>query len=404
MTGRYTRLLALPHARRLVLVEFPARLPIGVLGLAILLFVREHYGSYSAAGITAGAFAAVTAISNPLLGRMVDRRGLRTVLIPASVAHAAGIVGLIVAGTGGAPLAAVVGAAALCGAALPPLGPVTRLIWPAMIEDGGEDPGLFATALAIESILIDIVFAVGPLLAAGVATVIDPAAALALSPLLMAIGLVGLLSLAPVKAWQPAADAEQHGPLGALRSSGLWILMVTLLPVGFCFGSVEVILPAFAEQHGDRSIGGVLIAVWALGSAIGGFLYGAVAWRSPLPRRWGGLTLLMPVTYAPLLLADSHATMAFLSFLAGMSIAPVLTSSNQIINDVALPGTLVEAFVWPITTMVFGAAVGNVVAGALVTHSSLTLALTGSAIAATLGAAIAVALHRRLPVAVTPLG
>lgn len=396
MTERYARLFALPHARRLVAIEIPARLPIGVIGLAIVLFVRDHFGSYGSAGLAAGAFAAALGVSNPILGRLVDRRGLRPVLIPSCVVHAIGIAGLVATGPlhGSLPLA--IAASALAGAALPPLGPVTRLIWPMLIDEADEDPGLFATALAVESVLIELVFAVGPLLTAAIATLSDPAFALLISPLLLVIGLAGLLSLPPVRGWEPVASGHDHGPLGALRSPGLLVLMAALLPLGFCFGAVEVTLPAFAEQHGDRALGGLLMAVWSLGSAIGGFTYGAIAWKLDLPRRWARLAMLTPLAYAPLMLADSQATMAFLALIAGLSIAPVLTAGNQVVADVALPGTIVEAYVWPITTMVIGVAAGNAVAGGLVTHSGLGHALAGSTAAALVGALIAILMHPRL--------
>ena len=50
---RYARVLRAPHARQLLLAEVPARLPIGINGLAMVLFVREHVGSYAAAGLVA---------------------------------------------------------------------------------------------------------------------------------------------------------------------------------------------------------------------------------------------------------------------------------------------------------------------------------------------------------------
>ena len=50
---RYARVLRAPHARALLLAELPARLPIGINGLAIVLFCREHTGSYASAGAVA---------------------------------------------------------------------------------------------------------------------------------------------------------------------------------------------------------------------------------------------------------------------------------------------------------------------------------------------------------------
>ena len=53
--ARYRALFRVPHVRRLVLSGLLARLPMGMIGLALLLLVRENGGSYAAAGAVSGA-------------------------------------------------------------------------------------------------------------------------------------------------------------------------------------------------------------------------------------------------------------------------------------------------------------------------------------------------------------
>ena len=65
--ARYGALFRFPHVRRLVLSGMLARLPMGMIGLALLLLVRENGGSYAAAG----------AVSGGLLRRDGDRRSDR---------------------------------------------------------------------------------------------------------------------------------------------------------------------------------------------------------------------------------------------------------------------------------------------------------------------------------------
>ena len=48
--ARYRALFQVPHVRRLVLSGLLARLPMGMVGLALLLLVRDNGGSYAAAG------------------------------------------------------------------------------------------------------------------------------------------------------------------------------------------------------------------------------------------------------------------------------------------------------------------------------------------------------------------
>ncbi|MCW2992737.1 MAG: transporter, partial [Conexibacter sp.] len=192
-------------------------------------------------------------------------------LVPLALAHAAAMVALVVCGLSGAPVGVLGLLAAAAGAFLPPLGSVSRALWPRILRD--EEPGLLPTALALEGVLIELVFVAGPLLTALLSAMIDPAAALILSPVLLLGGLAGFLVQPPVRTWVISEDAGSQGLLGALRSPGIQTLVLCTLPMGFCFGAMEVTLPAFSEDHGARGLSGVLVAVWSLGSASGGLLY-----------------------------------------------------------------------------------------------------------------------------------
>lgn len=398
--ARYGLVLRLPHARALLLAQIPSRAPIAIIGLAIVLFVREHVGSYGTAGLTAGVFGLTLAISSPLLGRLIDRVGLVPIVVPATIVHSGAIVGLVVTGLEGGPIWLLVVCSGVAGAALPPLGSISRALWPRIIEEGGGTPDLLSTAFAIEGILIEMLFTVGPLITATLSVIADPAYALLLAPTLLIGGVAVLLPLPPVRSWRIAENPSQHGVLGALRSRGLRTLMLCTLPMGFCFGAVEVTLPAFAEDQGSRALGGLLLAAWSLGSALGGLTYGAIDWQGSLARRYARLAALLPLGFAPLALAPSIAVMAVLTWIAGLCIAPVLTAGNQIVGDLASQGTETEAFTWPITSLVTGIAAGNAVAGLMVTHVGLTQAFLAGAAAAVIAAGVAWA---RWPTLVRPL-
>lgn len=390
MTGareRYARVLNAPHARGLLLAEIPARLPIGIVALAIVLFVREHADSYAAAGAVAGAFGAALGVSSPILGRLIDRRGMRGVVVPAALVHACAMVALVVLGSSDAPVGALAACAIVAGMALPPLGSISRALWPRILAH--EEPGLLATALAIEGVLIELVFVCGPLITAGLATLWDPAVPLLLSPALLLVGWVLFLAQPPVQSWRVSEHAGGHGVLGALRSPGIRTLVLCTVPMGMCFGVMEVTLPAFAEDHGTRGLAGVLLATWSAGSAIGGLLYGARAWVSEPARRYARLAALLPLGYFPLAAAPSVAGMLPLALLAGLCIAPTLTAGNQIAGDVAPPGAETEAYTWPVTSLVVGLATGNWVAGALVAAYDWRVAFLAAAVGATGSAVLA---------------
>ena len=83
--ARYRALFQVPHVKRLVLSGLLARLPMGMVGLALLLLVRENGGSYAAAGAVSGAYFIATAIGAPIAGRLVDRRGQARILLRRAV-------------------------------------------------------------------------------------------------------------------------------------------------------------------------------------------------------------------------------------------------------------------------------------------------------------------------------
>jgi hypothetical protein len=274
-------------------------------------------------------------------------------------------------------------------------------MWPRILRD--EDPGLLGTALALEGVMIELVFVAGPLLVALIVAVTDPAAALLLSPALLLVGQSLFLVQPPVRTWVISEHAGSHGVLGALRSPGIRTLVLVTVPMGFCFGAMEVTLPAFSEAHGHRNLAGVLLAAWSAGSAAGGLLYGARHWSGPAGRRYARLAALLPLGYLPLAAAPSIPAMVPLALLAGLCIAPTLTAGNQIAGDVAPEGAETEAYTWPITSLVIGLAIGNWVAGAIVEAADWRAAFLVSAVGASVSALLAATRWRtlqRMPAAV----
>src|SRR5688500_6949218 len=102
-----TTLTSTPGALRILGSSVIARLPLAMLGIALLVHAHDLPGSFAAAGLVAGASAVATGAGGPLLGRLVDRRGQTAVLVP-SVLATAGLLAVAAALPAGAPLALVV--------------------------------------------------------------------------------------------------------------------------------------------------------------------------------------------------------------------------------------------------------------------------------------------------------
>jgi len=386
--SRYAAVLRAPHVRPLLVAATIARLPIGIHGLAIVLFLREETGSYATAGVVAAAFSLGAGASGPVQGRAIDRLGQRRVIIPMISFHAAALLALVGLGLGGAPAGVLVLAGLAAGGALPPLSSIMRTLWPRLLDDREQ---LVATAFALDSVLIELVFVTGPLLTAAITALLAPHLAMLLALGFGVTGCLWFVTQPPSRDWQPPPDSGHHGALGALRSHGLRTLIIAVVPFGFCFGVMEVALPAFAEDHGSRAIAGVLLSVWSLSSAAGGLWFGARRPVSniPLSTTFVLLAIALPFAYLPLAAAPSVVVMALLLMPAGGAIAPLLSAGNLLVTDVSPAGVATEAYTWPITSLVVGLAIGNAAAGAIIEASDWRAAFLTAAGVAGIGGVVA---------------
>jgi predicted MFS family arabinose efflux permease len=83
--------------------------------------------------------------------------------------------------------------------------------------------------------------------------------------------------------------------------------------------------------------------------------------------------------------------MALLVIPAGIFIAPLLATRNELAGLVAPPGTETEAYTWPLTAIVAGIAGGAALAGVLVDAAGWRTAAVTAVGCAAVGSALALA-------------
>jgi MFS family permease len=384
--ARYAAILRMPHVAPLLVASMLARLPFGMFALALVLYLAQERDSFAVAGLVDGAFGIGAAIGSPLQSRLIDRLGHRRVLLPLALVDAAATGALVALTESGTPTAGLMACALVGGFAIPNVGAALRALWPSLLRRREE---LLPAAFALDSVAIELLFTAGPLIAAAVIAIVSPIAALALSAACTIAGVALFVVQPPSREWRPHARAGTHGALGALRSGGVRTLMLATLPIGFCFGAVEISLPAFAKQFGAPEWAGLLLSVWAAASAIGGLTYGARNWRLPIGTVYLRLAALLPLGFLPALAAPSIAAMALLILPAGLLIAPLGAAGNQLVGEVAPEGAVTEAYAWPVTAMIGGFSIGTAVGGALVEGVDWHACFVAAAAAAALGALVA---------------
>jgi predicted MFS family arabinose efflux permease len=256
---------------------------------------------------------------------------------------------------------------------------VLRSRWPELLAG---DPELVRGAYAFDSVTIEISFVSGPLITGALVALAEPQAAMALSSVLVVAGTLLFLSRLP-DARRALPASEHTAGLGPLRSPAIRLIALTSVPVGFCIGSVEVVIPAFSEEAGDAALAGVLLSVWSLASGIGGLIFGARQSRRELLDSFLLIGALFPLATLPMVAAGAPVTMALFVAMSGAPIAPLIATRNELISQVAPEGTGTEAFTWLMTALIAGLSLGTAVAGAVVESNGWAEAvLIGVAVAA----------------------
>ena len=389
MLARYAEFLRPPGIRRFLVLSFLARLPIGTLGLSTLLHVRELTGSIAFAGSVVGAQLVSSAAMAPVLGRWIDVTGPSRVLAVTAIVPGIAMLFVFFAGPLALSHAAIVAAAVVTGAFIPPSTTIIRAIW----RHRFEDERVRQTAFALDAVLIELSFTLGPaLIAVLVATATARAAhgvawvfAVASVPLLFASG--GL------RWWKPAPAVERH-LLGALRERELLVVYASMFALTLSFGALEVAYPGYGIEWNAQPWGPALIAINSVGSAIGGLAYGGLHVSMPVERQLPRLMLLFALGIALHLVAGGPWSIAPLAFVAGLLIAPSMTGMTLLVSRHAPAAYLTEAFTWSTTAIVTGIGVGMAIGGALVERYGANGAIVLGAASALGAAALSLALRR----------
>jgi MFS family permease len=378
---RYADVLARPYIARLFAAAFLGRLPVGMYSLATVLVVSEATGSFAIAGAATGAFAISSGLSALFLGRLIDRLGQTPVLVACACGFPAAVAGLIAVVETAPHTAPVLACAVASGLTFPPLFATLR----ALI--GTLAGGLTETAFALEAVVQELFFIIGPLLVAVIVAFATAKAALAVAAGLVTLGTLAFAATTPSRQWQrESGDGLERA--GALASAGIRTIVLASVVDGLTFGNLEVALPAFGQEHGSAGMAGVMLGTLAFGSLLGGLWYGAREWSRDPAQQLVLLAWPLAAGLATLALAGSIPVMIALLFVAGLFIAPSAAASFSLVGRLAPAGAVTEAFTWLSTGVTIGFAVGGAFAGLLVEHVSVRGALLATAGCALLAAAV----------------
>jgi MFS family permease len=386
----YVEVLRLPGALGFSSAGFVARMPMSMFGLGTVLLIAALTHRYGLAGIVAAAGSVGYAVAAPQFAKLTDRYGQRRVLRPQVMVFTAATAALMVLAEARAPLPVVMVSSLLAGASMPSMGPMVRARWSVLLAGTTR----LHTAFSLESVADEIIFMVGPVIVALLATDVYPAAGLAAALLMCLVGTVLFTAqrrTEPPPQLRAGGTATTAGSLPAMAPAARRpraAELVTLVPVysllGAMFAAIELSTVAFAGEHGHKQLAGLVLGVYALGSAAGGLWYGSRHWRSPLPRRFVFTLGLMTSGVAMFWWQPGLTSMFPVIFIAGVAIAPTLITGYSLIEHLAPPERRTERMTWLSSAIGVGLAIGAPAAGRLIDESA---ARAGYLLAAAFGAA-----------------
>jgi MFS family permease len=381
----YRAALTTPGALAPVVTALLARLPIAMVGLSLLLYVQRQTGSFAVAGLVSAGVLTGVATGSVAQGRLMDRVGPTRPLLVTSSLFTVAVTAGVLAIESRAPDGVLVALAFGIGLSQPTVGSASRALWTRLLPPGSTRQA----AYAYEAISMEVCFILGPALAGVLIALPWAGTGVVIGSVCMVTGGIGFALAPVVRRHRPVRGGSDGGRLlGALVSPGMRTVVLAVLGFGVTIGFIEVAVPAAATRAGHAPAGGLMLALWSLGSVIFGIGYAVRPWPGEMRLRQPVLLGAFALLVAPLAIPTGLLALGALLLLPGLLITPQATTHSAVLELVAPRGTITEAFGWVITAATFGLALGQSASGWLVEHVGIRSAFLASSAAGLLIAAL----------------
>ncbi|HEX7307292.1 MFS transporter [Lentzea sp.] len=371
----FRSVLTLPGVRPLMMLMLFARIPPTAAGVTVTLHVVTTLDKgYAAAGTVGFATMIGLGFGSPLMGKLVDTRGLRFVL---ALSLLEGVFWVT------APLMdyyVLLVLAFANGLVAVPMMSIGRQALTALVPEPHRRP-----AFSLDSISVELSFMVGPAAGVLIATKFSTGTAL------VTIGVAILVASAVLFAVNPVLVHEDEvvdGPPPKVRQ---WlrgpVLAALIIPFGatMTLSGMEIASIASLEQAGKQGWIGLVFVVMCAASATGGLVYGSLR-RVP-----SGVVLLagMALLEIPVGLGDGSVLLLALALIPmNLLCAPTITASTELISRHAPPTARGLALGLQGSAFTFGVAAGQPLAGVAVDQSGPPLGFVVAGLAGLLVAGL----------------
>ncbi|MCH4160298.1 MAG: MFS transporter [Bifidobacterium sp.] len=438
----YARIFEIPGTASFSAAAAIARLPISMIPLGTVLAINGIYGDWTSSGIVSALNVIGLAAGTPLFARLFDRYGQHTVGRVALVLSISSMLIFAVAVLLTVPLWLLFALAFLMGATQFSFGALVRTRWSSVLSRSGHSE-LLTTAYAFESAVDELIFIIGPIFATVLATSVHPVSQLFVPTIALCIGGFAFFRQTSTEPGVLRATSVQSDPLipdrnadvgndgqyaeaplpgnghgnertvGSGQKQSLASLIRKILPVfpgvlavllsymllNLSFNGYDVSIVALTKEQGKASLVGIMVAVFASGSLVGGLVYGSRSWRRSLWTRYCILLFLLALGYLSFRLALSNLViLGLLQFVAGLFIAPTIATCNMIVQEGVPPQHLTEGLSWLGALGSLGASAGSALTGVVLDsygpETGFTIPWVGTLLASAI-VALQIVLSRR---------
>jgi MFS family permease len=259
------------------------------------------------------------------------------------------------------------------GLATPPVQPAVRTIYPKMVNSRQLTPLFSLDASAQE-----IIWVAAPVITTLIATQVSTVAAILIALVFLVAGGTWFIASPEVGRVRIPRSRRKLGTVLA-RPPVLLATVVGFLLVGACAAVEAAVVASFGEGSAQS---GIVLAIWAISSLVGGLAFGHIPvgpWA--LSRRM--LVVALGMTLA--IFAWEFWSLSVALVIAGITLAPALAVMFAIVSASVRFSDTAEAYGWVGTGQLIGAAIGSAFAGFLIDANGAVGGFWTAAVFATLG-------------------
>ena len=323
---KYQKVLAIPRVLPATLFMFVAGLPLTIMTLTLSLHVLNEMGrSYFDAGVVATATALGFAVGSPLLGRMMDRHGLRPVVaICGTLSTLAWVLLPLV------NYALFVALAFAAGVFTIPTGSLSRQFVASLVPEDQRRP-----AYSLNTMLMELSFVITPAVGILLITTYSATATLVGIGVWRAFSYIALYVLNwPMRNVDEVARDQDAVQLKWREWLSLRLVGVLLVSAGalFVLFGTELALIAVLRENGEIAFTGYVIAAMSVASIAGGYVHGIVHRSWSLMR----LAVTMSLLLLPVAFFDQVWWGLLLALLpTNLLCTPTLAASSEAVAELA---------------------------------------------------------------------